>query len=222
MAPFAWQSNKAILFYFTQNCLQGSIRYQWRETKFRHQQQASRLRLQGQLTQGWREAHVWSQADLPVGSKDSPPQVLGGVSLLCPHFSLSWRQCPSLVTPPSSVMEGLSNPWSRSLALWPNPGQLWRASWLQSFQRRRGPAVSPAQQPLLPAHSQAFFSTPPCHMGWSQGQRHSLTNVSYRKLPLRVCFPSLGSSVSREGRWKCWLRIAHLGAPPGTQPKGLQ
>ena len=34
MAPFAWQSNKAIVFYFTQNRLQDFIQCQGTEARF--------------------------------------------------------------------------------------------------------------------------------------------------------------------------------------------
>lgn len=112
--------------------------------------------------------------------------MLGGVSPLCLHFSLYWGKLPCLVIASFHSIEGLSTSWSRGLALWPNLGQLWRASQRQSFHWGRGDLSWALHcSALLPAPSQAFFSTPPSHTGWSQGQGHSSTNVSTRKLPLR-------------------------------------
>ena len=138
--------------------------------------------------------------------------MLGGVSPLCLHFSLYWGKLPCLVTASSRGIGGLSTSWSRGLALWPNLGRLWRASQRQSFHWGRGDLSWALHcSALLPAPSQAFFSTPPSHTGWSQGQGHSSKNVSTRKLPLRVCSPALGSSVSRDERWKGRQRTAPSG-----------
>lgn len=151
--------------------------------------------------EGWTE----SQPNLPFRIKGLFQKRLGVLLAQGPQLSASsrdflyWRKLRYLVIPPPS-----NNQWPLNSGVYNAGPSTQRETALISLPPLGLPKTRSWTSPLSES---AFSSLPTFHGCWSP--QHSPTNALDNKLPLKVCFTSLGAKVSWGKKLKSGQRSVH-------------